>query len=74
MRACFAAAPLPVACTGVAPKVLLGVTLGPQDICRFWEQLLGLLVLDTFGMVGADRGGALTLPWLLVTGPDVLTV
>ena len=32
--ACFSAAPLPDTFTGVAPKVILGVTLGPHDICR----------------------------------------
>ena len=59
MRACFAAAPLPVACTGVAPQVRLGVTLGPHEICLFWEQLAGLFVLDFFA--GADRVGPLAL-------------
>ena len=61
MQACFTAAPLPDAFTGVAPKVFLGVTLGPHDICLFWEQLAGLLVLVIFGGGGADRVGPLTL-------------
>jgi hypothetical protein len=61
MRACFSAAPLPGAFTGVAPKVFLGVTLGPHDICRFWEQFVGLLVLAIFGGGGVDWVGLLTL-------------
>ena len=36
MWARCSAAPLPGTFTGVAPKGLLGVTLGPHEICRFW--------------------------------------
>ena len=74
MRACFTAVPLPVVCAGVAPKVCLGVTLGPHEICLFWEQLVGLLVLDIFAGAGADRVGPFALAWLRVVGPDDLTV
>ena len=42
--ACFSAAPLPDTFTGVAPKVPLGVTLGPHDLCRFL-----CTVAQTFG-------------------------
>jgi hypothetical protein len=71
IQACFSAAPPPDTFTGVAPKVLLGVTLGPHDICRVWVLLPGLLVRVTLGGVGADLIGALplTFAWLLVVGP-----
>ena len=68
----------PCTFTGVAPKVALGVTLGPHKICRFELVELGLIVIAVLvvGAGGVDSFGPqlIVLAWLLVVGPCDLTV